>query len=397
MTRQKTLRSGFVGLITILSPALCIAQPPVNAKKPVAKQGPIKVSDKQILAEIRNLASSSYRKRVAAEKALRKFGVAAEKHLQKAAASGDPEVSRRAKAILADIEEKRFLAQANKLGFHRILERIHKHASSNKWRTAGWKDPGLEAALKTFILQVKRATGNDNVALPVKFANVQPGGNPDRSASGKLYILKETKGAQISSARNCIFLVDGSIRISSAYNCIIIARTAVDISSGRNNVVLAGHYIRSTFSSTRRGSPEILMSGGVVHLSHADNAIISAPRQVRVSIARNTTFVNSPNVRASIDRQNKRVNDAKILLAPKAMKGKNPLSDLKVTQVIGSGAKSFVIVKQGKVELVLRMGAAITDNTGKPIPKYDGWKLSFVTSGLAVFSKGRQDATFYVQ
>lgn len=397
MTGYQTHRTILVGMIALFYPAFCIAQPPATAKKPAAKNQPVKVSDKQIAAEIRNLSSSSYKKRVAAEKALRTFGAAAEKHLQKAAASGDPEVSRRAKAILADVEEKRFLAQASKLGFQRILERIHKHASSGKWRQAGWKDAGFEAVLKTFINQVERTTGKNNVALPVKFSDVQPGTVRDRTFRNKLLILKGETRIDIAHADHCIFLVDGSIRISFAKNCLIIARSAVDISHGSNNVVLAGHYIQSSFAMARAGNPDILMSGGVVNVSHANNCIISAPRQVRVSHARNTTFVNSPSVKTSHRQNCDNVVNAKILLAPMKIKGKNPLSELKITQVIGSGAKSFVIVKQGKIEQVLRMGAAITDNTGKPIPKYDGWKLSFVTSGLAVFSKGRQDATFYVQ
>lgn len=395
-----TRRTAF-GLLVLLiagAPAAVAAiqrRPDGNTdnRKPVAAKKPVTVDASRIAAEIEKLGSPSYQQRKDAERALRAIGPAALKQLRTATASNDAEIAKRAKAILGDLEEQQFLAQASKLGFDKILDRIHQHASADKWRKPGWKDPGLEAALKTFIHQVKRVTGNNAVKLPVRLADVRAGADLNRIANRNLFIVK---GGEVGIARDCIFLVDGSIRISSARNCVIIARHAVEISSGRGNVVLAGHYIRAS-TSGRDGAPSILMSGSDLNVSIATNAVLSAPGNLRVSIARNTVLVNSPNARISSNRNGTKIEKARILLAPRKTRQKNPLSDLVITQAFGYRTRSAVVIKQGPVELVLRAGSPITDNRGKVIPKYAGWKLTFVTGNYAVFSKGREDVGVHIK
>jgi hypothetical protein len=45
----------------------------------------------------------------------------------------------------------------------------------------------------------------------------------------------------------------------------------------------------------------------------------------------------------------------------------------------------------------VRPGSAAHDETGKPLPGMENWKLSFLARDLAVFSDGRQDAGFLIK
>ena len=72
----------------------------------------------------------------------------------------------------------------------------------------------------------------------------------------------------------------------------------------------------------------------------------------------------------------------------------NPLlGKVKIVQT-SNGSWRFAIMEYNGVELVLRRGAEIKDNSGKPIPEFAGWKLELIDNVLAVFSNGKEDACF---
>jgi hypothetical protein len=353
-------------------------------------------NDGEVADAIRKLSDPSFQVREKAQRALLKFGQAAEKLLEDAANSTDAEVAKRAKVVLAELNNRQLEAQVGRLTFDDLLARVHRAAASEEWQKPGWKDSLLDAGLNALIDQVKRATKNDALRLPVGFGDVQPRSEREIRGfvQGGLCVLKE---GSIAHARRSIFLVDGSLRISHAQDCVIVARGAVDIAHGRGNVVLAGHYLHTSHDGgppTSSGS--VLMSGSILDVSHSNQSVCYAPRAVSVSFATGTIFLNSPKVEIAHEKSCTRI-DAKLPLAP--TERKNPLSDkIKITQIVrpsDSGRGALVVLDQGGVEVVVRPGAQITDRQGKVIPEAAGWKLSFAADGFALFSKDREDAGFY--
>lgn len=379
-------------LVASACPAALANQSPTGETK-----RPSDGNDKEIAEAIRKLGDPSFQVREEAQRALLNVGHAAEKPLKEATNSTDAEVATRAKSILEVLSKRQLEAQVGKLTFDEILGRVRRAASSDEWQKPGWKDPLLEAGLNQLIDQVKQATKNDGLRLPVGFGDVQP--RTEREirglGAGGLYVLK---GGSVAHAQRSIFLVDGSLHISHAQDCVIVARGAVDISHGRGNVVLAGHYVHTSHDGdSRQPSGSLLMSGSILDVSHSNQSVCFAPHSVCVGFATGTIFLNSPKLEISHEKNCTKIADAKLPLAP--TEKKNQLSDkLKITQIVkpdDSGRGAMVVLDQGGMELVLRPGAEIKDNLGKVIPELAGWKLSFVADGFALFSTDQEDAGFY--
>jgi hypothetical protein len=324
------------------------------------------------------------------------MGAVAEKSVKEAATSADLEVAKRAKAILEEFEKRRLLAQADKLTFDELIGRVRQAVKSKKWQEPGWHDPVIDAGLRALVAHVNQATRQGAVRLPVTLADVRPSNDAARGrADGRLFVMED---GDIGRAQRSIFLVDGNVRISFAHDCIVLARGAVEIAHGGGNVVLAGHYVHTSHDGSRQPSRSLLISGSILDVSHSHGTICSAP-EVSISFATGTTYLNSPRLDVSHEKGCEKLNDVKLPIVPAP--GKNPLSDkIKITQIVGgddSGRGAMVVLEKDGVELVIRIGREITDPHGKPIPDLAGWKLTFVAENFALFSKGHQDASFYLK
>jgi hypothetical protein len=348
---------------------------------------PTSGGDTEIAEAINQLGDPSYKVREQAQKKLFEMGQRAEPLLKAATESRNVEIADRAKVVLQRFELERFT-------FDAILESVHRAAE--QWRKPDWKDPLLETAVIRLVEQVREGTGRANVRLPAAFDQVERRDGRDLGtfAEGGFYALT---GGSITRVNRSILLIDGSLRISFAEDCLIIARGAVEISHGRRNVVLAGQYIRCGFDGDpRTGGGSLLMSGSALHVSHCNGSVCFAPH-MRISHATETVFLNSPKMDVSHE-QGCSVMNAKLPAAPREKP--NPLAGkLKIRQIVkpdDSNEGAMVILQTNGVELVLRPGAAISDNQGKPIPELAGWTLSVVADGLALFTKGREDACFHI-
>jgi hypothetical protein len=250
--------------------------------------------------------------------------------------------------------------------------------------------------LKALVAQVNQATRQGAVRLPVTLADVRPSNEAaHRPADGRLFV---GENGVFGHAQRSIFLVDGNVRIGFANDCIVLARGAVEIAHGEGNVVLAGHYVHTSHDGSRQTSRSLLISGSILDVSHSHGTICLAP-EVSIGFATGTTYLNSPRLDVSHEKGCEKLNDVKLPIVPTPRK--NPLSDkIKITQVVrgdDSGRGAMVTWEQDGVELVIRIGREITDPRGKPIPDLAGWKLTFVAENFALFSKGREDASFYLK
>lgn len=289
-----------------------------------------------------------------------------------------------------------------------LLERIRLVAAADEWQKPGWRDDVLESGVVKLYEQLQRAAKKDPLTLPVGFREVRPRkpnveGRELPFLSNELHIAKHVV---VSHAKRSILLADGNLRVSFAHDCIIIARGAVSIAHGSGNFVAAGHYVHTSHDGNappdgkrERPAGSLLLSGAVLDVSHAKGSICMAPQAVRISFAAEVTFMNSPNVEVSHEKNCTRLGDAKTPLASGPRK--NPLAGkFKITQLVkpnDAGQGALVVLERNGIESVVRLGAEIADGQGKTISALAGWKLSFVGEDFALFSKGHEDAGFYLR
>jgi hypothetical protein len=315
-------------------------------------------------------------------------------------------------------------AERHAVTFDAIVARVGEAADSGAWKTPGWKDGrDIGEGLEELVGQIRTATGREDLALPVELADVQPdepaAGNADADAAGPagkkgaqrllpgtLLVCRE---ASVARATRAIILADGSARVGFAEECVIVARGAVEIAHGSRNVVVAGHYIHVSHDGSAarardaaRGKPQgsVLVSGGYVDVSHATTTVASAPGLVRIGHANGVTFVNSPNRDVSHQKGSAeaRIDGARLAPPEKA----NPLSDrLTLTRLLpGGDARGSAVFQCGDVQVELRPGDEVHDGNGKVIPGFEGWKLTYVSTGsegFALLSRGREDAAFMLK
>jgi hypothetical protein len=302
-------------------------------------------------------------------------------------------------------------AKISGTAFDALIGRIREAAVSGDWKREGWKDPAIDTALTKVVDEARKATNDQDLALPVALADVRAGAGAGAGAGAagpgpgrveKALVVGQGNVA-VGFASSSVILADGNARVSFATNCVIVARGAVYIAHGSGNVVVAGHYIHVSHDGNRMGRdaaspPSVLVSGGVVDVSHAKQTVCSAPHLVQVSHADGVRFVNSPKVQTGHERgQNcPRINGVEFGSAPEAKR--NPLTGkINVLQVVrgnDAGKGAMVVLEKDGVEWVVRPGAKVLDAAGKPIAGLEGWAVSFIGEDFALFSSDREDAGF---
>jgi hypothetical protein len=183
---------------------------------------------------------------------------------------------------------------------------------------------------------------------------------------------------------------------------VIVARGAVEVAHGGRNVILAGHYIDVSHDGIppeeedREPYGSLLMSGSVLHVGFQQGTICYGFQGV-IGGGPGTILLNSPDLEVWRKEHVIRVLEVPLKLAPAARR--NPLEGrfriVEIGRPNDAGEGAFVRLELGGRELVARPGEAFVDPDKKPIPELAGWKLSFVGPFFALFSDGRQDASFY--
>lgn len=365
----------------------------------------------KIARAIQDLGADAFETRNAAQAELQKIGLPAEQAVTAAARSPDPEIAGRARIVLAELARKKLDVELEKVTWATVLERVKHHASNDDWKKPGFADSLLEQAVEKVIDQANKGAKADRVQLPVRFADVtaaEPGvrrGLGPREGTGQLVCGQGS--LEFGRGERSIFLVDGSVRVAYANNCLIIARGAVNISHGSGNVVLAGQFIDISHEGSARRARDpaaadpgrgwsLILSGGILRISHASGAICSAPEEVSVG-ADECIFLNC-TPRGDFTRRGNNQVIEKVSLQLQPIATPNPIRDrLQITQVVDRGdSAGFIVVEHNGVEVVVRQGSELKDNLGQPVPGLAGWKLAFAATGYALLSNGKEDAGFVV-
>lgn len=278
-----------------------------------------------------------------------------------------------------------------------MLLRIHDHVASEDWRKDDFSDKTLEAWLDKLVGNLATGTGDKDLSLPVRFADVKPAGAAGAAARPQKVLLF-TKGGDVGHVQNSIILSDGSIKVSFAFNSIIIARGAVEVAHARESTIISGCFVHVSHCdnggrAAAGGMPprrSIILSRGKADLSFANSCVLYAPLGIECSYASGCSYINhiapesrgvpdsKPNVRAVME------------VPPLEIIRQHPLGQqIEMVGVLDSG-KGAVIRFDGK-RYVVDKDADILDESGKPVEKLAGWKLDFVNSGVLVLSRGDFD------
>jgi hypothetical protein len=282
-----------------------------------------------------------------------------------------------------------------------LIDHIRAAAVSGVWQKGGWSDPIVEGAIKEWAEEAAKLTGQARPDLPAGLGGVKAAQANQGKLSGALCLV--SGNGPIGFVDKSVILVDGNIKIGFAWDCIIVARGAVYIAHGDRNVVMAGHFIHVSHDGNHKEGQmqgSLLMSGGVVNVSHAKGSVCSAPTMVRISHATGVTFADATNVNAGFlhGGANRDIAGLKLRAAPQ--RAGNPLQGrLNVVQVAkgnDSGVGAMAVCEDNGVRFEIRPGEQIKDGAGKPIAGLEAWRLSFVGEEFALFSSDREDGGFFV-
>jgi hypothetical protein len=288
--------------------------------------------------------------------------------------------------------------------FEQVIGRIRKAAASGEWKKPDWKDAQLEDALDKLVEAAKATSGKQALKLPVKFQDVSATAvlGPARMQGGLLQVAQGN--VEVAFANKSVFLVDGSIRISHAADCIVIARGIAEIGHGNRNLIIAGQHanISGDGMDGRRGRAggvappladgSLIVSGGTIHLSHAQGSICSAPKLIDISHAGEVAFLASPEVQMSHQVGCSEHKDF-VTPFPLPAVGSLPASVLAVKQIVAPDdrTKQLLAVERSGVEYVLRPGAKLVDEKGQAIDGWANWSVGFITRNVALFTDGQED------
>ena len=274
---------------------------------------------------------------------------------------------------------------ASDLTFDELITRIEKLASSGAWRSKEWDGAEIQSWVEKRLARLADATNRKEIAAMSVSQALRHKSEAGRRGGGHIEVGRDVK---IPHANHAVVLASGNVTIGHANDCLVIAGGAVEIAHGRNNVVFGGHYIH--VSHDGRGRPgssaqgSVLVSSGMIDVSHATMTICSAPKLVQISHATAVEFVDSPNRSISHDAASRvHTLDQPIVAARKdhALKSKLSLSWF----VEDSG----VVFRLSGKRYVAELGATIKDESGKPVGELKGWKLTYVSDHFALFKKGR--------
>lgn len=275
-----------------------------------------------------------------------------------------------------------------------MLLRIHDHVASDDWRKEDFSDKTLETWLDKLIVELAKSTGDKDLALPVRFADVKPAAAVARPQK----VLLFTKGGNIGHVQDSVILCDGNLKVSFAFNSVIIARGPVEVAHARESVVISGSFVHVSHcdngprAAAAGGAPRrsIILSRGMVDLGFANSCVLFAPLGIECSHASGCSFINqaAPAARGVPDSKA----NVRVVMAgpPLETMRQHPLG--KQVEFVGvlDSDEGAVVRFDGK-RYVVEKDAEILDESGKPVEKLAGWKLAFVNSSVLILGRGDFD------
>lgn len=197
------------------------------------------------------------------------------------------------------------------VGLAAIMDGVRWTTSSAQWQQTALPNPKLIRAIEVVIGEIRLATGDPTVGLPVRFGDVPPGldTNPERViyVASSPRFFGQAGGIQpvvldAGRANRAILIVDGDIVLTAADDCLILATGEVRISYPTRCVIFAGRSIQASHDTE-----SLLVAGSKVVVSHSNSvrrppmrlAIYSAPDLVQVSHAADVIFLNAVHRKVS--------------------------------------------------------------------------------------------------
>ena len=292
-----------------------------------------------------------------------------------------------------------------------VLDRVGDIAAGDDWQKEGWTDPLIEGWIAHVVATVREAGHGKDLRDPVKFAEFKgrgPRDDPraamlDAPGPGSIIVAKQVDETRLN---NAIVLVDGDAHIPYADYCVIVARGVVDIAHGRGNVVIAGQFIDISHDNSDRqvalrmaergraapprpvAPASLLMSPGVVRVSHAGESVCAAGESLEIGHALGCVFLNTPNKTISHNQGGVELNSDKVRLgdAPKP----HPLAaDVKLHAPAGNMA----VFWHKDRRYVAERGKPVVDETGAPVAALAGWILTVVGQDYAVLANEQERAS----
>lgn len=275
--------------------------------------------------------------------------------------------------------------------FNVTLQRVKEISLSEDWKVTGWIDQELRSSLSQQLKVIQELTKNHEIKLPVTFDSVSPTIGQKSRLKNNLFVTEKGK---ISYADNSIIIANESIHISHANNCIVLARGAVSIGHGTQNIVVAGHYINLGHDRNKSPNYSIYISGSTIDISHAQGTIVCAPSAIKISHAKNVTFINPPeNIDISHEKDSRQFIDKS-----RSLPTKSDIHDLtntiEITQVVShrNSKYSLVVLKHDDIETIMRINQTFKNSDNEAT----GWKLVFIDDDFALYEKDDQYASAYI-
>ena len=290
------------------------------------------------------------------------------------------------------------------IGMKAVMDGVRRTARSRVWQRSGLADPGLMQSIDLIFRELRLATGDPTLALPVRFGDVPPGLGDD--LVGVLHVAmspalfdRNARGPSPTvldggRASRSILIADGDIVLASAEDCLILATGAVEMSWSTRCVVIAGLFIETTFDTS-----SVLISGSQVSVRQAvlpsrpprGRAIYSAPDLVTVSIAKGVIFLNAGEWDVSIGDECRPLewpaldfDDANRESPPFAWEGRiAPVPDAR--SYPGGGVDLRVEGVDGPIHV--EIGEPILDPEGRLVPELAGWRAYRSTNQHMMFYK----------
>ena len=290
------------------------------------------------------------------------------------------------------------------IGMKAVMDGVRRTAWSKDWRRSGLADPELMRSVDLILWELRQATGDPNLTLPVRFGEVSPEFGDKRT--GVLHVAVGPaafdRNIRVPSptvlnagwASRSILIADGDIVLSVASDCLIVATGAVEVSRSTRCVIIAGRLIQAisdTASVLISGSRLRVSSSGVPNRPLRRAAIYSAPDLVDVTHAEGAIFLNSENQRISL-RSDCRSLGWPALDFDDADRAAPTIGwEGRIAPVLGSWSPSdggFELRVEGVDGTVhVEIGAPILDPSGRPVPELVGWRAYRSTMQYAMLFK----------
>ena len=293
-----------------------------------------------------------------------------------------------------------------------VLARIRQHAAGEAWKQPGFQDDEIEKWLDKLVGSIAKATEIDDLKLPVRLKDVQPGepqqlqgfgGRGSRIMRGTVVVCNDALWHDANVDSSIIF-ANGNVEVDVVRNSVIVACGVITVHGSSDTCVLvAGTMVTLDTYDGRPGREEngsVIVSRGWANLDTAYGTIVAAEKGISLTRAEGAVFVNAP---VPAQRRDNRSRSVRVADLPLESFPIHSLSEkIKVQGVMHGMVKTVgllgapgriavrpaaVILQFGGRRYVADLGQPILDQSGQPVAALADWKLQVITDTMAIFGK----------